>query len=183
VSADAFSTLGLAPDASAAEVNHARRRLAREHHPDVGGSAARMRAINEAAAIALKSLEPNVSPRSDEFQRDPSASKLIADWDGQFSDVASFTVEVLPAQAFEGLLVAAARIGEVIDDDPPYRLEAILGDPILCWCQLDVVPDAGASTVSLTIGLAEGRTSVSDLPNIEQVRDAWVETLNELDWT
>jgi hypothetical protein len=183
VSDSEFSELGLRPDASAAQVKDARRRLAQEHHPDLGGDDVRMKAINEAAAIALRSLEARASSSSNEFRSDPSASKLIADWDGHVRDVASFTVEALPAQAFEGLVVAAARMGELIDDDPPYRLEARLSEPIRCWCQLDVLPDAGASTVSLTVGPTGGQAAIVRLPNVEQVRDAWVDTLNEIDWT
>jgi len=182
VSDDAFSELGLGPDADEAQVNDARRRLAREHHPDLGGDAIRMKAINEAAAIALRSIEARLPALTDELQRDPSSSKLIEDWNGQTRDIASFIVEALPAEAFEGLLIATASMGELIDDDPPYRLEATLDEPIRCWCRLDVVPDAGASTVSLAVGLVGNQGVVADLPNVEQVRDAWVDTLNEIDW-
>ena len=67
-------------------------------------------------------------------------------------DVASFTIEALPVEAFEALVVVAIWVGEVIDDDPPYRLDVWLGEPFDCWCRLDLVPDAGASTVALTLG-------------------------------
>jgi len=183
VSDEAFSELGLRPDATATEIKDARRRLAQEHHPDRGGDPVRMKAINEAVVVALASLEARVPTRSDESQRDPSESKLIEDWNGQTRDVASFTVEALPAEAFEGLLIATANLGELIDDDPPYRLEASLNEPIRCWCRLDVVPDAGASTVSLTVGLVDNQGADADLPNIEQVRDVWVDMLNVIDWT
>ena len=93
-------------------------------------------------------------------------------------DVPSFTVEALPVEAFEALVVVASWMGEVLDDDPPYRLDTYLGEPFDCWCRLDVVPDAGASTVSLALG------SFGDapVPDVDLVRDAWVANLNALDW-
>ena len=38
-------------------------------------------------------------------------------------DVASFTIEALPVEAFEALLIVATWLGEPLDDDPPYRLD------------------------------------------------------------
>ncbi|MET0911367.1 MAG: hypothetical protein ABWZ99_18020, partial [Ilumatobacteraceae bacterium] len=93
-------------------------------------------------------------------------------------DMPSFTVEALPVETFEALLVVASWIGEVLDDDPPYRLEVALGAPYECWCGLDLVPDAGASTVSLQVAAVGGRPA----PDIEAVRDVWIEHLNRLDW-
>ena len=81
-------------------------------------------------------------------------------------------------EVFEALLVAAAVLGEVLDDDPPYRLETRLDAPLACWCQLDVVPDAGASTVSLVIA----PLSEQGRPDVLAVRDAWIRELNALDW-
>ena len=63
-------------------------------------------------------------------------------------DVASFTIEALPAEAFEALLIVATWLGEVVVDEPPYQLDVVLGEPFDCWCRLDLVPDAGASTVA-----------------------------------
>ena len=51
-------------------------------------------------------------------------------------------------------------------------------DPFECWCRFDIVPDAGASTVSLTVGSWAG----SPVAPVEQVRDVWVDVLNRLDW-
>jgi len=74
--------------------------------------------------------------------------------------------------------VVASWIGEVLDDDPPYRLEVMLREPAECWCALDLVPDAGASTVSLQVAPVGGRPA----PDVEAVRDVWIAHLNELDW-
>ena len=80
-------------------------------------------------------------------------------------DIPSFTVEALPVETFEAMLVVAGWLGEVIDDDPPYRLDVHMTDPFECWCRFDVVPDAGASTVSLTVGSWAG----SPVAPVEQV--------------
>ena len=55
-------------------------------------------------------------------------------------DVASFTIEALPAEAFEALLIVATWLGEVLVDDPPYQLDVALAEPFDCWCRLDLVP-------------------------------------------
>lgn len=181
---EALSKLGLPEQASPAEIRSARRRLAQEHHPDVGGDPTRMKEINAAAATALRSLEMAEPGKcSGEPRRDPSGSKPTDDWVETTRDIASFTVEALPAEAFEGLLVATAWMGELIDADPPYQLEANLEHPIRCWCRLDVVPDAGSSTVSLTVGSTGTRSEEEDRPSVEAVRDVWVDALNQLDWT
>jgi len=92
-------------------------------------------------------------------------------------DEPSFTVDALPAEAFEALLVAASWLGEVLDDDPPYRLEVALNEPAPCWCRLDLVPDAGGSTVSLIVAPIERG---GQAPLADDVRDTWVAALNQL---
>lgn len=91
-------------------------------------------------------------------------------------DAPSFTIDVLPVEAFEALLVVTSWIGEVLVDDPPYVLEVFLHEPSPCWCRLDLVPDAGASTVSLTVAGVDS----DDVPDIDAVRDVWVANLNAL---
>ena len=151
-----------------------------------------MQRINEAADAALLAVdtrtqdegierpdvdgpagsEPGTHPMS---QPDDSSSDPTA---GIARDVPSFTVEALPVEAFEAMLVVAAWLGEVPGDDPPYRLDTYLHEPFDCWCRLDVVPDAGASTVSITIGGVDGAPT----PDVIAVRDAWVSNLNAVDW-
>ncbi len=164
---DPFTVLGLDRAASADDVRSARRDLAREHHPDAGGDADSMREINVAAADALKII---AAPSNEQ--------QPTSDWVGTTRDVPSFTVEALPVETFEALLLAAAELGEIDDDDPPYVLRTRLDAPIACWCQLDVVPDADASTVSVTIAPLEGRS----LPLLVDVRNSWITAINSLDW-
>lgn len=166
------SILGVATDAAADEIRAARRDLARRHHPDAGGDPAEMQRINAAAALALRMLEEPEAESPSPQPAEPSG------WVGLTRDVPSFTVEALPVDAFEALLVAASELGEIADDDPPYDLLVLLSPPLSCWCQLDVVPDAGASTVSVAIAATEGHP----LPALVEVRNAWIEVLNRLDW-
>lgn len=161
---DPFSVLGLdARTATRADVVSARRRLARDLHPDVvGGDGDDMRSINRAADAALKSLA-GVAPQPDES---PTGSKGSVQ-----RDHPSFTIDVLPVEAFEALLIVTGWLGQLIDDDPPYRLEALLENGI--WCALELVPDAAATTVSVAVDTGEA---------VEAVRDLWVSALNLLDW-
>jgi hypothetical protein len=159
---DPFAVLGLSPGATLDEVRTARRRLAAEFHPDHGGDATRMGEINVAfdTVIALLGRQPTQPTRYSGIQH----------------DAPSFTIDTLPVEAFEALLIVTSWMGELLVDDPPYVLEVHLTDPGPCWCRLDLLPDAGASTVILTVA------SVGDAPapDIETVRDTWVANLNRL---
>ena len=80
------------------------------------------------------------------------------------------------AGVMEALLVVSTWLGEVLVDDPPYQLDVALEDPYACWCRLDLLPDAGATTVSLTLA----STGPLAPPDIDDVRDLWVANLNQL---
>ena len=185
---DPFAKLGLGTNASSDEVRAARRLLAMTHHPDQGGDPARMQAINEAADAALLLVDAAVVPDGHENQtpwampdsggadrRTPPVGERRS---SIARDVPSFTVEALPVETFEAMLVVASWLGEVLDDDPPYQLDTYLYEPFDCWCRLDVVPDAGASTVSLAVAGIDGAPT----PDVIAVRDAWVANLNAVDW-
>jgi len=180
---DDLRALGLGPDADADDVRAARRRLARQVHPDAGGDNAAMASINAAAGRALHALAGPSDDVDNAAAPDDGTGGTIDDDVVVGSvpqyDIPSFTVEALPVETFEAMLVAAAWLGEVIDDDPPYRLDVHMTEPFECWCRFDVVPDAGASTVSLTVAA----WAESPVAPVEQVRDVWVDVLNRLDWT
>lgn len=184
MSGDPFGELGLPASASAAEVHDARRRLAKQHHPDLGGDPQRMRAVNAAAADALAAIasrEATPASTPDRSPRGPTGPPRPSDASGGrrfVHDHASFTIEALPVEAFEALLVVSAWIGEVLVDEPPYLLEVHVREPADCWCRLELLPDAGASTVALTVAAVDG----GSVPDIDSVRDVWVAGLNELDW-
>jgi hypothetical protein len=174
---DARRLLGVASDADADAVRAARRRLAKSMHPDLqGGDAEAMRRLNEAADLVLHEMGCNgaesvtvAAPEARSRSRPPSTGRTD-------HDVCSFVIEALPAVAFEALLVVTSWIGEVVVDEPPYQIDTMLLDPLRCWCRLELVPDAGASTVSLTIAALPDE----QLPDIDDVRDLWVASLNRL---
>jgi hypothetical protein len=189
--ADPFAVLGLDRGASLDEVRAARRRLAREVHPDVGGDAEAMRRLNAAfdAAVGhltgrrpLPSAPTATSPPSPPHAPSRSTRRTAPAADprrmrfGVQRDEPSFTLNVLPVEAFEALLVVTAWMGDVLVDDPPYLLEVHLREPSPCWCRLDLVPDAGGTTVTLTVA----RVGDDPAPDVEAVRDTWVAQLNQL---
>ncbi len=162
MAADPFAVLGVSPNATLDEVRAARRKLAAQFHPDHGGDPARMGEINVAfdAVVAQLALRPRPTPG----------------FRGVQHDAPSFTIDTLPVEAFDALLVVTSWMGEVLVDDPPYVLEVHLIEPGPCWCRLDLVPDAGSSTVTLTVASIDGTPA----PDVELVRDVWVANLNRL---
>lgn len=149
-----------------------------------------MQRLNVAQQAALEALKrtpgagrtasPGPSASSRETSRETSPRPTSAPFRGGVRrDHPSFTIEALPAVAFEGLVLAARLIGEVTDDDPPYLLQAVLDAPDGCWSQLELVPDAGSTTVSLTVG----RTAAGPPLDVDAVRDRWIAALNRLDWS
>jgi DnaJ domain len=182
VADDPFAVLGVDPHASAQELRTARRRLALRLHPDlVGGDAEAMRRLNTAFDAAMAARAPDARLGHERGwtgnqSRDQSTPGPRRADSRVVHDVASFTIEALPAEAFEALLVVSTWIGEVLVDDPPYELDVALEEPYTCWCRLDLLPDAGATTVSLTLA---GTASMVP-PDIDDVRDLWVANLNQL---
>jgi hypothetical protein len=183
---DPFAVLGVHPTATLDEVRAARRRLAKELHPDRGGDAVRMQEVNRAFDQVVRSLlgrtgrveaagadvpsparapAPPVSPRRPEAPR-------VGPW-VQYDDP-SFTIDVLPVDAFLALVHAAHRLGRVLAEDPPYLLEVLLAEPSPCWCRLELLPEAGGTTVMLVVAGINHRRP----PPVEEVRDVWVDALN-----
>jgi hypothetical protein len=179
MTSDPFAVLGLTPEATLDEVRSARRKLAAQFHPDHGGDAIRMGEINVAFdAVVFQLLHPPPSPSPAATPPEPPVAPPAAPrrYRGVQQDAPSFTIDQLPAEAFEALLVVTSWMGEVLVDDPPYVLEVHLTEPDPCWCRLDLVPDAGGSTVTLTVASIDGTPA----PDVELVRDLWVANLNQL---
>ncbi len=183
---DPFAVLGVATTATLDEVRAARRRLAKELHPDRGGDAARMQEVNQAFDQAVRvllgrpdrSVPPTPSPPASTPPR-PRPPSRPAPSPPRFGpwvqyDEPSFTIDVLPVAAFHALLAAAERLGRVLADDPPYVLEVGLTTPAPCWCRLELLPEAGGTTVMLTVAGTTRRPP----PPIEDVRDVWIDALN-----
>jgi len=168
-----YQLLGVTRSSTVREIVAARRVLAREFHPDRGGSPQHMALINLAfdAIIASRgeqSSEPLSTNKSQTSVPGPPARVVVT----KFSvDRPSFTINALPVVAYEVLLLAARVLGDVSSDEPPYLLEVQLEDPPLTWCQLEIVPDAGSSSVSFVIDKEI---------DAQLVRDLWVTTINEI---
>ena len=187
-----FEILGLdAEQADVDDVVRARRRLAAQFHPDRGGDPARMVEVNAATDRALRHIALRAHGGSGTEQssapspvRQDHASEREHSREGEHPQVVdrpSFTVDVLPVDAFEGLLLVIAELGEIVDEDPPYVLETLIrdrGDGHGTWCRLELVPDAGSTTVSLFVE-SDGPGGAS----VTEIRDAWIEGLNRLDWS
>ena len=186
VTGDPFTVFGLDRSATLVELRAARRRLAFDLHPDRGGDAEAMRNLNEAFDACVghltnrRPLPPASSPVEPETSSPAPSTPPRRRGSHRFRDIErdapSFTVDALPVETFEALLVVISWIGEVLDDDPPYVLECHLFEPSPCWGRLELVPDAGGSTVSITVARADGGEPVS----AEEVRDVWVDQLNRL---
>jgi hypothetical protein len=179
---EAFEVLQLSVDATADDVRVARRRLAKDLHPDHGGDADRMRELNVATAAALEAIGDRAGPHLDPVAPAPPPNPAPAPPARGprrvVEDVPSFVVEALPVVTFELLSSVAPLLGRVLDEDPPYVLEVAMRHPASCWCRLEVLPDAGASTVNLYVGAF----GVEDPPTVEAVRDVWIGAINEAEW-
>jgi len=172
-SRDPFILLSVERTASAKEIRQAWREKARNAHPDVGGSHSAMQELNEALQRALELCA----------EKSVSSVGAPAVWRRRERDVSCFTVDVLPAECFEALLVVAGGCGAISYDEPPYQVEFSLHDSGVAgalqgWCRCDLVPEAGATTVSLLVGT----DNASDGISVEEVRDYLVASLNAIEW-
>jgi len=179
LSDDPFAVLGVSADASAAEIAAARRRLARELHPDHGGDLSVMQALNAAHDEALRRQEALrqsvVAPGPDSAPMQPIPARQRSSLRVQH-DSPSFVVDVAPQYTYEALVVVAASIGEVIVTNAPHMIECLLDEPLRCWCRLDLVPEGESTSVSLIVERYDNQPA----PDIDAVRDEWVANLNEL---
>jgi len=132
-----------------------------------------MQELNEALHIALRLISFTPTP----------VKNVRTAGTRRERDVSSFTVDVLPAECFEALLIVASMSGAISVEEPPYHLEFYLHDSDVQggrqgWCQCDLVPEAGATTVSLLVGTSDNEPNIS----VEEVRDYLVVSLNSIEW-
>jgi hypothetical protein len=168
-----YQLLGVTRESTVSEIVTARRMLAREFHPDRGGDPQHMALINLAfdAIIASHSEKP-AQQITFTTAKSSQADALVPEATSGFSvDHPSFTINALPVVAYEVLLLAARVLGDISSDEPPYLLEVQLEDPPMTWCRLEIVPDAGSSTISFVIDKEI---------DAQLVRDLWVTTINEI---
>ncbi len=168
-----YQLLGVTRESTVSEIVAARRVLAREFHPDRGGDPQHMALINLAFdAIIASHGEPSAESISTTKTETAEPDVTARDVATKFSvDRPSFTINALPVFAYEVLLLAARVLGDVSSDEPPYLLEVQLEDPPMTWCRLEIVPDAGSSTISFVIDKEI---------DAQLIRDLWVATINEI---
>ncbi len=169
---DALRLLGLDETASIDDVHAARRHLALRFHPDVGGDTQDMVRVNRAVEVVIAGLNAGLNdpPLTTPTTAMPTRVSDRVDPRRWRVDRPSFVIDVLPVEAFEWLLLAARVLGEVVDDDPPYALDVLLDSRVDRWCRLEIVPDAGSSTVSIVVENVDPEDLVA----------LWVNTINEL---
>jgi hypothetical protein len=168
-----YQLLGVTRSSTVSEIVAARRVLAREFHPDRGGDPQHMAFINLAfdAIIASHGKEAPQQITVTSANVSPTDALAPETTSGFSVDHPSFTINALPAVAYEVLLLAARVLGDISSDEPPYLLEVQLEDPPMTWCRLEIVPDAGSSTVSFV---------VDKKIDAQQIRDLWITTINEI---
>ena len=189
----ALDLLGLDETATPEAIAARRREIAGHAHPDRGGTHEEMSVVNRAIDLLLQwRLDPSrfVGSRrdGDSVTNATGATKTTgatgATEPGRHAglrvDRPSFVVEALPVVAHEALLLAAGVLGRVCDDDPPYVIETSISvdestpglvafDRTEVWCRLELVPDAGSTTVSI----------IADI-DPELLVGLWCDAVNEL---
>lgn len=168
---DPYGVLGVAPDASWEEVCAARRRLAKELHPDVSGEARRadagrrMALVNQAfeAVRAARASAPTL-----EATPTASAGSPVLTVDSLTAN--SFKVAAVPVVAFEALLLAAVELGDVVQVDEPHLLGVLVDHPGPCHCLFELAGGADGTVVSIDAA----PRAFGDCPGVAAVRDAFV---------
>ena len=160
---DARAVLGVGPDASDAQLRRARRRLAKELHPDVHDDRTRAEAQRRMAQVnrAFDELHAALANGVVLAPGPPPEAAAAAD---------AFAIEALPVHAFEATLLAAVELGDVIRAEEPYLLAVLLDHPGPAQCLLELAPDAGGTTVTIDLSPRHFGT----VPTVQAVRDALV---------
>lgn len=174
---ESFEILGIKSDSDESEIRRAWREKASSLHPDVGGSHNDMIRLNDALKVALAHVH---SPKHKEPQATPQTTpKKVRGFVAR--DMSCFTIDALPVDAWQLLYISANHCGPIIDEEEPYLLEFLLSDTSIetlasVMCRCEIVPEAGASTIHLSLFSERGNVG-----GVEIVRDLLVSTINELD--
>jgi hypothetical protein len=184
---DPWTILGLVPGSSLADARAARRRLAKELHPDLHAG----RPVAETDALAARMTEVNLALAAIELDGSSQAPAGPAAPAGSTTPVEAdpakrappaphddtFSIDRLPAEAFEALFLAAYALGDVLVADEPYLMELYLLEPAPCFCRVTLVPEAGGSIVTVDVSPArDGGTA----PETAAVVDLLIAELNAL---
>lgn len=148
---DPWHELGLdAATATAERVRSARRRLAKELHPDLaGGDGRRLADVNRAVELCLADLATRgASPPAPVTMPAPTADD--ASRAGEDEADATFSIAHLPVEAFELVYLAFSSIGDPKVVEEPYLLEGMVDDPYIGVARVELAPEAGGSLVTVT---------------------------------
>lgn len=174
---ESFEILGINSDSDESEIRRAWREKASSLHPDVGGSHYGMIRLNDALKVALAHVRSpeHKTPQTTPHTTPKRARGFVA------RDLSCFTIDALPVDAWQLLYISANHCGPIIDEEEPYLLEFLLSDTSIeafasVMCRCEIVPEAGASTIHLSL-LSE----LGTIGGVEIVRDLLVSTINELD--
>ena len=172
---DPWAVLGLPRDAPWDDVRAAHRRLAKELHPDVAGTDTdhrRMAEVNAAFALLAAQI-----PRTGGPDLRNSSIHAASSHEEAVDEAVGFSIDLLPAEAFEALLIVCSFLGDPWVIDEPYELTALFDPPLACRCNMWLVPEAGGSIVTIDVHPVRAYPT----PTREQVRDALVVELVKLD--
>lgn len=166
---DPRAVLGVGPGATGAQLRRARRRLAKELHPDLHDDRTRAEAERRMAQVnrAFDELHAALATAV-AGEQGPSPPAPAEPAPGAAAD--AFAIEALPVDAFEATLLAAVELGDVIRAEEPYLLAVLLDHPGPANCLLELAPDAGGTTVTIDLGPRHFGT----VPTVQAVRDAFV---------
>ena len=174
---DPWAVLGLPETATWDEVRAAHRRLAKVLHPDAGVEAdhRRMAELNEALATLAARFSDESTPAEPVVHAAPETARP-----GSFppaDESVAFSIDLLPVEAFEALLIVTSFLGDPWVIDEPYELTVLLDPPLASRCNLWLVPEAGGSIVTIDVHPVPGHQP----PTGEAVRDALIAELQGLD--
>lgn len=173
-----FEILGIESTSSVTDIQAAWRKRAVRCHPDSGGSHEQMVELNWALDTALRNTPATETKKTtNKSQIHPHRGHSVVS-----RDYSSFTISLLPVEAWEQIVLAAHQLGAVLDEDEPYVLEFALYDSsvehlLSSYCRCELMPEAGATTVHLSVISETSRTG-----DVETVRDLLVSLIN-LDYT
>jgi len=154
--------LGVEPDATWTEVTLARRRLAKELHPDLHQGPARAEAEQRMTTV---------NRAFDDLRAARDRTPASAETTSPDEAYAAFSVDALPVVAFEAVLMAAVELGDVVHMDEPYVMGVLVDHPGPCQCLIELAPEAGGTVVTFDVA----PRTYGECPPGTAVRDAFAD--------